>query len=115
MLNTKTVITEKLKKSSTSAEKTNLNKEASFNGILKEEGSNSTTINTEKIKKYPVGSMVEIINQDKAWFLAMGINRISPIFDNADELQMFIESDIIELICSIALTITTVLINNHNN
>jgi hypothetical protein len=110
-----TVDTEKLKKLSTNAKKTNSDKGDYSKGILKEEGTNSTEINTEEIKKYPIGTMVEIINHDKKWFLAMGINRISPIFDNSEDLQKFIEGDKIELICSIALTIATVLINNQKN
>jgi hypothetical protein len=115
MSNMMEVNTEKLKKLSTNVKKTNSSKENFFKGILKEEGTNSTEINTEEIKRYPVGTMVEIINHDKKWFLAMGINRISPIFDNSEDLQKFIEGDKIELICSIALTIATILINNQKN
>jgi hypothetical protein len=95
----------------TSAKKTSTNK-GRFSEI-ENEGGNSVEMNNENIKRYPMGSMVEIINQNNDWFLAMGVNRISPVFKSAEDLTKWQEADIIELICSIALTITTVLINNE--
>nr|WAE43654.1 MAG: hypothetical protein [Microviridae sp.] len=107
----------KQRKSHTNVEKAFTNRENYSSKTNEKQTGNLTehdiTNNEELIKKYPVGTMVEIVNYDKHWFLTMGINRISPIFNDVEELHQFIDGDKIELICSIALTIATVLIKEQ--
>ena len=47
--------------------------------------------------------------------IAMGINRITPVFNSATDLQLYIDASPIELMCSIALTITTVMSEGKKN
>ena len=66
----------------------------------------------KRIKKAP---LIDMVQSNDVYFLAMGINRISENFASEEELEESINSNWLEIVCNIAMTVTTVISKSNEN
>lgn len=95
-------------KSQKSGEKQNGNKPPfGSNSIDNEEA--EVPKSTELIKRTKKAPLIDMIEHNGVFFLAMGINRISDNFASEEELEEGINSNWMEIVCNIAMTVAKVI------
>jgi hypothetical protein len=83
-------------------------------GLSSESGENQSIENKELISRIRYDKNLDIINHDGKYFLALGVNRVSEIFDDLDSLHNWIASETLDVAFRIAVTVISVLNNNEN-
>ena len=73
------------------------------------------TNKTELIKRIKKAPLIDMVQSNDVYFLAMGINRISENFASEEELEESINSNWLEIVCNIAMTVTTVISKSNEN